>query len=376
MRLETLQTPALVLNRAVMENNMQRMQKAVASRGVAFRPHMKTAKAADIAEYALELGACGITVSTLHEAAYFIKHGIEDIIYAVSITPDKLARVAHLQRNGARVAIILDSMEMASRLVSEAAALDAHFYVWLEIDCGQNRTGISMDSPQLPAIAKVLADASRIDFEGIMTHAGQSYDCRTVREIEQVAEHERLAAVSTAQKLRLQGIDCPGVRVGSTPTTLHGKSAEGLSELCAGVYMFMDLFQVAIHSGSEDDLALSVLVSVISHRPDGALVVDAGSLALSLDRSSAKVDTDYGFGLVADLRGRILKPRVTIAEVNQEHGILRAKEALDPAEYPIGTRLRVFPNHACMTAAMYDRYHVVSGHDLSVETVWERTNGW
>lgn len=376
MELETLQTPALVLNRSVMEQNMRRVQAIADRRQLALRPHMKTAKSADIADYALELGAKGITVSTLNEAAYFVKNGIKDITYAVSITPDKLMRVAHLQRNGAKVAIIIDSMEMASRVASEAAALDARFHVWLEIDCGQNRTGMPQEHPQIPAVAKVLEDAARIDFKGIMTHAGQSYACRSIEAIAQVAELERLAAVHTAQKLRIAGIDCPNVRVGSTPTVLHGKSSEGLTELCAGVYMFMDLFQVGIGSGSEADLALSVLVSVISHRNDGSLVVDAGSLALSLDRSTAKVDTDLGFGLLADLHGRILEPRVTVVDVNQEHGILRSEKALDPADYPIGSRLRIFPNHACMTAAMYDRYHVVSGHSLSVETVWERVNGW
>jgi len=210
-----------------------------------------------------------------------------------------------------------------------------------------------------------------------MTHAGHSYACRNAAEVEAVAEQERAAVVRAAERLRSAGLPCPVVSVGSTPTAAHARSLEGVTEMRPGVYMFNDVFQAEIESCGFDDIALSVLTTVTGHhRERGEIVIDAGGLALSKDRSTAEGPRDVGYGLVCDLRGAAVLPELHVVRVSQEHGIVAAPGGGLPFEaLPPGTRLRILPNHACMTAAAYDRYEVVAGGD-EVIARWDRVNGW
>jgi D-serine deaminase-like pyridoxal phosphate-dependent protein len=160
--------------------------------------------------------------------------------------------------------------------------------------------------------------------------------------------------------------------MGSSPTALHAASFEGITEVRAGVYMFGDLFQSEIFTNAIDDIAVTVLTSVIGRRP-GRLLVDAGGLALSKDRSTEAAPKDYGFGLALDRAGNRMGDAI-VRRAYQEHGVIE----LDPAQavdLPIGARLRIAPNHTCMTVAAHDRYHVVDGTD-EVVAVWPRVNGW
>jgi D-serine deaminase-like pyridoxal phosphate-dependent protein len=206
-----------------------------------------------------------------------------------------------------------------------------------------------------------------------MTHAGHSYQGRSVAEITQIAELERSHVVYAAQRLRAEGHVISVVSAGSSPTGRHAEIMSGLSEFRAGVYMFGDLFQAEIETHARDGIALTVLTSVIGH-PSGRLLIDAGALALSKDRSTELTPNDFGFGLVLDIRGEPALGNAIVRKAYQEHGVIE----LDPnslIETPVGTRLRILPNHACLTAAAHDRYHVIDGSD-DVIAVWPRMNGW
>ena len=149
---------------------------------------------------------------------------------------------------------------------------------------------------------------------------------------------------------------------------------DGVTEVRAGVYMFGDLFQAEIGTHGVDAIALTVLTSVIGRRP-GRLLVDAGGLALSKDRSTADAPRDYGFGLVLDRRRRSAATATPIVRrAYQEHGVVEADPAY-PLDLPVGAKLRIAPNHTCMTAAAHDRYFVVEGGD-EVVAIWQRVNGW
>jgi D-serine deaminase-like pyridoxal phosphate-dependent protein len=118
---------------------------------------------------------------------------------------------------------------------------------------------------------------------------------------------------------------------------------------------------------------LTVLTSVIG-RPSGRLLVDAGALALSKDRSTEASPHDFGFGLVMDLQGEPALGFAIVRKAYQEHGVVEL-DPTSPIAAPVGTRLRILPNHACLTAAAHDRYYVVDGSD-EVVAVWPRLNGW
>jgi D-serine deaminase-like pyridoxal phosphate-dependent protein len=210
-----------------------------------------------------------------------------------------------------------------------------------------------------------------------MTHAGSSYDCRSPEGLRAMAEQERAAIVQAAERLRAAGFECPVVSVGSTPTALFAEHLEGVTELRAGVYVFFDLVMAGLGVCSVDDIALSVLATVIGHQRDkGWILLDAGWMAMSRDRGTAGQAVDQGYGLVCDLTGRPLGDYILVG-ANQEHGIMARRPGAQPdaLELPVGQQVRILPNHACSTAAQYGAYQVVGGNG-AVTATWQRFSGW
>jgi D-serine deaminase-like pyridoxal phosphate-dependent protein len=373
MRLTDLPTPCLVLDREILHRNLARMAQAVEAAGVALRPHMKTAKSMDVLKLAMSAAGGGsprgITVSTLAEAEYFSGHGTMDMIYAVAITPQKLDQVAKLNAAGAEIKVVTDDLAMAELIAAHPASPRA----LIEIDCGEHRSGVAADDGRLLALAAAL-DKS---LAGVMTHAGHSYAARSKSALAAAAEAERDAALHAAERLREAGHEIAIVSIGSSPTALSGIDFGGITEIRAGVYMFGDLFQAEIGTHQPDDIALSVLASVIGARPEeGRLLVDAGSIALSKDRSTADTAHDFGYGLLVDLAGQASLGRSVVERAYQEHGVVALDPTLPPFAPPVGSKLRILPNHVCLTAAAHDRYFVVDGGSDAVAAIWPRVNGW
>ncbi|HCZ01045.1 MAG: hypothetical protein A3D16_02680 [Rhodobacterales bacterium RIFCSPHIGHO2_02_FULL_62_130] len=377
--LATLETPCLILDRSRLNQNAARMTRRFANSGVQLRPHMKTAKSIDVARIALAGNFGGVTVSTLKEAEYFADHGIDDITYAVSVVPEKMPRITALIKRGVKLGLITDQVAVAHDLSRRAQAEGVTLDVLIELDSGERRAGLLAGDAAVVELGRALHDLPGLRLAGVLTHAGNSYQCRTLADIQHVAETERLAAVTAATQLRAAGLPCPVVSVGSTPTATHGLSLEGLTEMRCGVYMFGDVFQAEIGSHRLEDIAVSVLATVIGHRPDmNSALIDAGGLALSKDRSTgaAGLAEDIGFGMILSEDGSRRIGSVRVGHVYQEHGMLTAEGPFPFDELPIGARVRVLPNHVCMTAAMYDGYRVVDSGAGPVVDLWSRINGW
>ena len=375
--LEQLETPCLVLERGKVERNIARMRDHLAKLKVGLRPHVKTAKCFEVARLALDGQPGGITVSTLKEAEQFFAHGITDILYAVGITPNKLDHVAALRRKGADVTIILDNVESARIVAARGKALGLEFPALIEIDSDGHRSGVKPEDAVLIEIGRVLAAGGGAQLRGIMTHAGDSYNCDTVEKIRAMAVRERNAVARCAERLRAAGLPCPIVSVGSTPTATYSEDLAGVTEVRAGVYMFFDLVMAGLNVCAIDDIGVSVLATVIGHQADkGWIITDAGWMAMSRDRGTSSQKIDQGYGVVCDAAGAPLADLLVVS-TNQEHGIVgrRGGGALDAAQYPVGTLLRVLPNHACATAAQHDRYHVVDD-SAQIAAVWPRFSGW
>jgi D-serine deaminase-like pyridoxal phosphate-dependent protein len=369
---DTIETPALLLDAAKLERNCRSMRERLHALGVPLRPHVKTAKNVEVARAALDAASGPITVSTLREAEYFFDHGFGDILYAVGIVPGKIARVAELINRGAHVTTIVDSLEAAQALADESNKTGLLIPALAEIDSDGHRAGIAPGDARLFDVAEVLGPA----FHGVMTHAGDSYSCESPDAIRAMAERERHAVVSSAEALRARGLPCPVVSVGSTPTARFAESFAGVTEVRIGVYVFNDLVMAGLGVCAVDDIAISVLGSVIGHqREKNWIVTDAGWMSLSRDRGTAAQKTDQGYGLVCDTGGNPVDDLIVI-DANQEHGIVarRDRGPIDLARYPVGSRLRILPNHACATAAQHEEYKVLrDGHPVGV---WERFNGW
>ncbi|PRX33095.1 D-serine deaminase-like pyridoxal phosphate-dependent protein [Paraburkholderia sp. BL18I3N2] len=379
MKLDQIETPAALIDIARMQRNIARMQGRMNTLGVAFRPHVKTTKCIDVVRAQIAAGARGITVSTLKEAEAFFAAGVGDILYAVSMVPSKLPRALSLRRQGCNLKLVVDNPTAASAIAAFGDQHGETFEVWIEVDTDGHRSGITPEQDTLLEVGRILHD-NGVKVGGVMTHAGSSYELDTPEALAALAEQERAGCVRAAQRLREAGIDCPAVSVGSTPTALAATQLEGVTEVRAGVYVLFDLVMHNVGVCALDDIALSVLATVIGHQADkGWAILDAGWMAMSRDRGTSKQSHDFAYGQPCLLNGTAL-PGYVVSGANQEHGILSPTadnaDAHDDVtqRFPIGMKLRILPNHACATGAQFPEYHAVAPDGNSVE--WRRFHGW
>ena len=281
-----------------------------------------------------------------------------------------------MRKAGCDLKVLLDTPEQAKALIEASKTHNGPIPALIEIDSDGHRGGLSPEDPLLVEIGRILHAGGLL--LGVLTHAGDSYNAYGSDAHAEFAEKERLAAVRAAQALRGAGLPCPIVSAGSTPTACAIRSTEGLSEVRAGVYVFFDLVMAGIGVCKIQDIALSVLTTVIGHqRSRGWILVDAGWMALSRDRGTANQAVDQGYGLVCDVQGNAF-PDLIVSSVNQEHGIIslrRGSHASLP-DLPVGAQLRVLPNHACATAAQFDSYFVIPEEADAPLKTWARFGGW
>jgi len=373
--IQTLETPAALIDAQRMQRNIDRMQQRMNALGVKFRPHVKTTKCVQVVQRQLEAGARGITVSTIKEAEQFFAVGIVDILYAVSILPAKLPHAVSLRSKGCDLKVITDSVSSAQAIVRFCKEQGETLEVWIEVDVDGHRSGVQPESDALLEIGHVLHDGG-MRLGGVMAHAGSSYESDKPEALRAIAEQERRATVRAAERLREAGLRCAVVSVGSTPTALSASDLRGVTEVRAGVYVFFDLVMQNVGVCETDDLALSVLTTVIGHQDErGWAITDAGWMAMSRDRGTQNQKRDFGYGLVCTEDGEPVADCI-FDSANQEHGILRSvgNDSAIARRFPVGIRLRIFPNHACATGAQHPKYHALL-QDGEVET-WPRFYGW
>jgi D-serine deaminase-like pyridoxal phosphate-dependent protein len=360
--LAELTTPAFLVDAARVRANCGRMRDKALASGVAFRPHVKTHKTIEIGRMQHGGTTGPITVSTLAEAEFFADAGFNDITYAVPIPPEKLARAAALARRIERLNILVDS-ERALRAIEASGQM---FDVYLKIDCGYHRAGVDPDDPDSARLALALRNSPSVHFQGFLTHAGHSYNAKNVDEVRRVAAAET-EAVSRFRAI--VGADDLVRSIGSTPTASVVDRFAECDEVRPGNYVFFDAFQATLGSCSLDDVAVSVLATVVGCYPErNNLVVDAGALAMSKDTGPDHIDPHFGYGIVCDVDLNPLPLR--LIALSQEHGKIEG----EVVRYPVGAQLRIIPNHSCLTAAMYDRYYAVESGRVVEE--WRPVRGW
>lgn len=360
--LAELTTPAFLVDAARVRANCDRMrQKALAS-GVAFRPHVKTHKTIEVGRLQHGGKPGPITVSTLAEAEFFADAGFADITYAVPIPPEKLERAATLAKRIERLNVLVDG-ERALRAIEASGHV---FDVYLKVDCGYHRAGVDPDDPDSARLALALRDSPSVHFQGLLTHAGHSYNAKNVEEVRRVAAAETEAL---SRFRAILGADDLVRSIGSTPTASVVDRFVECDEVRPGNYVFFDAFQATLGSCAMDDVAVSVLTTVVGCYPErNNLVVDAGALAMSKDTGPDHIDPRFGYGVVCNVDLHPVPLR--LIALSQEHGKIEG----DVTRYPVGTQLRIIPNHSCLTAAMYDRYYALEGGRVVGE--WRPVRGW
>jgi D-serine deaminase-like pyridoxal phosphate-dependent protein len=360
-----LTTPAFLVDKSVVQRNCESMREKAKRSNVLFRPHVKTHKVTEIGRMQHGGDRGPITVSTMAEAEHFAADGFGDITYAVPLAPDKIERAEALAARIDRLNILIDSEAALHALENRHKASGTVFDLFLKVDCGYHRAGVDPDSPDSVRLAMRIAQSPAVRFHGLLTHAGHSYHARAIDEILGIARQETDALTRFRRRL---GQNVLLRSIGSTPTASVVRMFEDADEVRPGNYVFYDAFQATIGSCRFEDCAVSVLTTVVGSYPERRTsIVDAGALALSKDLGPDHIDPRFGYGVVCDENLRPLTVR--LVALSQEHGRIEGDVVL-----PVGKRLRIIPNHSCLTAAMYDVFHVLEEGRLVDE--WHPVRGW
>ncbi len=376
--IECLSTPALLLDESRMMRNITRLRARLAERGVTLRPHLKTPKSIEVARRVMDAPGGPATVSTLLEAEQFSAGGVRDILYGVGVAPSKLERVTALRRQGVDLSVVVDNVDAARAVAEHSRRMNDRIPSLIEIDSDGHRAGVRFeDTANLLAIGNTLHEGGA-ELRGVMTHAGESYSCGSIEEIAAIAERERAAAVGCATVLRASGLPVSVVSVGSTPTAYFAADLTGVTEVRAGVFVFFDLVMAGLQVCAVDDIAVSVLATVIGHQASkGWILVDAGWMAMSRDRGTASQRIDQGYGVVCSVDG-VPYPDLIMVQANQEQGIIavRSGSGASLPKLPIGSLVRILPNHACATAAQHANYELIRTGSPEIVAQWPRFRGW
>lgn len=373
MGLYSIKTPGLILNAERVRKNADHVSDIAKRNNVRLRPHVKTHKCIEVARIQTAGHDGAVTVSTLAEAKAFAKHGFTDITYAVPVERGKFDECIEIARSGVKLNLLTDDADTVADLNNASGKAGLKFDVFLKIDCGTHRVGVEPQTKEAIDIPRLISDSPNLNLAGILTHAGHSYDVKTIEEIKAVARHERDVMVELAGRLRDMSIEVPTVSIGSTPTINHIDHLDGIDEVRPGNYIFFDAYQATLGNCGFEDTALTVLAAVI-HRDRGKkrLVVDAGAIALSKDRGPVGIDPSCGYGHVLDLEGKETGMRVT--SLSQEHGEIQAADDSMIDKLKVGDRLRILANHSCLTAAQHSYYNVLENGKIVDQ--WKIYGGW
>lgn len=354
MTLDRLPTPALVVDLDRLERNLERMQRHAEELGVHLRPHVKTHKCVEIGRMQVDAGARGITVATPFEARAFADAGFDDLTWAFPLIPSRMSEVLDLT-DRVRLGVVVD----APAAVEVLAASGRRLPVWIKVDCGYHRAGVGPDTDAPERLATAIVDGG-LELAGLLSHSGDAY---VKGQRSAAVQRERDVITVLAGRLREAGFEVPDVSVGSTPGITAARDLEGVTEARPGNYAYFDMTQVDLGSCKLTDCALTVVSTVVSTAPDHA-VCDAGALALSQDRGSGERDSMGE--IYANYEAGSLHDDLRVISLSQEHGKLAR-------QLPWGTRIRILPNHSCLTAACFPWVHVARGDRVVAR--WRIHNG-
>lgn len=372
-----LPVPSFVVDRGVIKSNIEHLHAKLEvgpnNTPIKFRPHVKTLKTLEVTEMALGEKYHSVVASTLEEirgmASLVEKGTVKDILYGVPIGKSKIHAVGELNKsyNGkATVAVFVDHVAQAQFL----AESEYKWEVMIKADTNDNRAGIVLETPEFKQLFEAIEKASNITLKGVYVHAGSSYGSTDLETAKTHLFREISTLVKASKSISKDGLL---LSFGATPTA-HAFSSMDMPEdlgnftleLHAGNFVALDLQQASTHLASLDNIAGYTQSEIVSHYPErGEYLVNAGVLALTREPGR--------FGGFAHVKGR---PGWKIERVSQEHGILKYfGEETSPKGFEIGERVKLLPQHMCITSAMHKYYFVVDGSDEIVD-VWIPWKFW
>ena len=359
MKYTELDTPALLVDRDIMMDNLRFMQDYADRQGVALRPHTKTHKTPAIAKLQEQLGAKGITVAKVGEAEVMAENGLRDIFIANEIVGEKkLLRIRELRRQGADVSFAVDTPCQVEAVEAVFAGEESPAPVLIEIEVGEERSGIIHEEP-FRELLGTIARCPHVRFKGIFSHEGHCYNAETTEDCREKFLISQERTLSFARLAKELGMPCQVVSIGSTPSLMNGFDIlPGVTEIRPGTYVLMDASQG--HAiGTLDRCAATVLTTVISRPTPERVITDVGAKGLTAQTRTRGICATPGLGTVKGYEG------VHVFDVYDEHAILYNRGFREAVR--VGDKVEIIPVHICPVCNLYEKMVLVSGGEVVEE---------
>jgi D-serine deaminase-like pyridoxal phosphate-dependent protein len=343
VQIHDLDTPSVLIDLDIMEQNLRGFQRYCDTHQLRNRPHVKTHKIPELARLQVDLGAVGITCQKLGEAEVMADAGVDNIFLPYNLLgPHKLARAVQLASR-TRLSVTCDALAVAEGLSEALHSRGLEISVLVECDTGMGRCGV-----QDPAAALSLAQAidrlPGLRFRGVMTYPSTHQLAKTTAFI-----------AETIYLCQRAGLEVPVVSSGGTVDMWRAHEVRGVTEHRPGTYIYNDRYIVASGAAAIGNCAMHILVTVVSRPTKNRAILDAGSKTLSSDTLGLG-----GYGHIVEY------PEAKIYELNEEHGYVEIDG--DGPRPALGDRLHIIPNHACVVSNLHDR--VIGVRSDQVEATW------
>lgn len=352
--------PTLLLNKQKALKNIERMTQKAQRSSVRFRPHFKTHQSAQIAEWFREFGIDAITVSSVEMAMYFAQHGWKDITIAF---PVNILEIENINRLASSINLVL-LVESKETVTFLAENLQAEADVWIKIDIGYHRTGISWDYfDEVIALVRQIQKSGKMVFKGLLTHSGHTYQAKSATEVTTIYNETVLRLNGLKKYLIEQGFKDTQISIGDTPSCSVVNDFSGVDEIRPGNFVFYDVTQLNISSCEEQDIAVAVACPVVAkHQERNEIVIYGGAVHLSkeffLDKNGKKI---FGYVTLFDGNGWSSMIKNTyLSAVSQEHGIIKTENDFFE-RIKIGDILLALPVHSCLTVNLLKQYVTLEG---------------
>jgi D-serine deaminase-like pyridoxal phosphate-dependent protein len=349
-------TPALLVDLDRLEANIRHYAEIAAKAGVQLRPHIKTHKTIEIANMQLRAGASGISTAKLSEAEVYAAAGITDIFVAYPVVGMEKARRAAKLAQRCHLIVGVESAKGAWQLSKAATEVGTTLFARVEIDSGLHRTGVAPGAAE--RLCRQVLELPGLQLNGIFTFRGASFPDAQTQDPQALGQQEGELMVALAEQLRRAGIPVKEVSVGSTPTALSAAFVPGVTEVRPGTYVFFDRMTTRRGTSTPDEMALSILATVVSRPAPDVAIIDAGSKTFCGDIIPENAGL-VGYGVTTDgVNGVVVR-------MNEEHGIVRLAPDFAPE---VGDKIAFFPNHVCTAVNLSDE--LVAVRAGVVQHVW------
>jgi D-serine deaminase-like pyridoxal phosphate-dependent protein len=360
VKLTDLRTPSVLVDKARLERNIERMQAAATARGVALRPHAKTHKSPELARIQIARGAVGVCCAKLGEAEVFAAAGIADIRIPYPLHPANADRVLRLL-DATRLSFVVDDVEVARAWSGVMRVTQREVDVLVKVDVGLHRCGIDPESSGAAELVARVAALPGLRFRGLLSHAGHGYGAQSESELAAIAASEAATLTRLAAEVIDRGHPVEEISVGATPTARFSLEQDGITEIRPGNYIYCDRTQVGLGAATWEDCALTVLARVVSRPAADRVILDCGSKTLTTDLARGFAGCP-GFGTVfSDLGAARPDDSLAIERLSEEHATVRVVAG---AGRSIGDLVRVLPNHSCVVSNLVDSVWLVEGETV------------